>query len=42
MLLGLGEMGMLIQQDIAFILEKNLAQPQGDNLGQETESGGAH
>lgn len=42
MLLGLGEMGMLMQHDIGFILEKDLAQPQGDNLEQESESGGGY
>jgi len=30
---------MLMKQDIGFVLEKYLAQPQGDNLEQESESG---
>lgn len=41
-LLRLGEMGILVQQDIGFILEKDLAPPQGDNLEQESESGRGH
>lgn len=35
-LLGSREMGILLQQDIGYILEKGLAQPQGDNLEQES------
>lgn len=35
-------MGILVEQDLGFILEKDLAHPQGDNLELESESGEGH
>lgn len=34
-----GEIGMLMQQDVGFILVKDLAQSQEDNLERKRESG---
>lgn len=35
-------MGMLIEQDIGFVFEEDLAQPHGETLEQESETGGGH